>query len=100
MIYWEQSKQFFDALTALPDLAAPLTTYYCLLNATKALLSAKGQVFAESHGVGGRAEPGRKSLANEIVGFQGAGADEGQLAGASHAGELGAAELADGAGVR
>lgn len=73
LFYWEQSKHFFDASKTLPDLAAPLTTYYCFLNATKALLSAKDQVFAENHGVGGRAELGRKSLANEVVDFQGAG---------------------------
>ena len=73
LFYWEQSKHFFDASKALPDLASPLTNYYCLLNASKALLSAKGQVFSENHGVGGRSEPGHKSLANELVDFQGSG---------------------------
>ena len=73
LFYWEQSKHFFEASKSLPDLASPLTTYYCLLNATKALLSAKEQIFTENHGVGGRAAPGHKSLSNELVDFQGAG---------------------------
>ncbi len=73
LFYWEQSKHFFDASKALPELASPLTTYYCFLNAAKALLSAKSQIFPEYHGVGGRAKSGHKSLANEIVDFQGTG---------------------------
>lgn len=73
LFYWEQSRQFYDASLALPDLSAPLTSYYCFLNATKALLVSKGQTFTESHGVGGRALDGHKSLSNEIVDFQGGG---------------------------
>lgn len=73
LFYWEQARHFYEASVSLPELSAPLTSYYCFLNATKALLSAKGQVFSESHGVGGRADPGHKSLANEVVDFQGAG---------------------------
>lgn len=73
LFYWEQAKHFFEASTSLPELSAPLTTYYCFLNATKALLASKGQNFVESHGVGGRSTPGHKSLANEIVDFQGSG---------------------------
>ena len=73
LFYWEQAKHFFAASTSLPALSAPLTSYYCFLNATKALLSAKGQTFTENHGVGGRSIAGHKSLANEIVDFQGGG---------------------------
>jgi hypothetical protein len=73
LFYWEQARHFFEASVSLPALSAPLTSYYCFLNATKALLSAKGQTFTESHGVGGRSKPGHKSLANEIVDFQGGG---------------------------
>jgi hypothetical protein len=73
LFYWEQSKHFYEASRSLPEVSAPLTSYYCFLNATKALLSAKAQPFTESHGVGGRANPGHKSLSNEIVDFLGAG---------------------------
>jgi len=73
LFYWEQAHYFFEASQSLPELSAPLTSYYCFLNATKALLSAKSQHFEENHGVGGRSQPGPKSLANEIVDFRGGG---------------------------
>lgn len=73
LFYWEQARNFFDASLKLPTLSSPLTSYYCFLNATKALLSCKEMSFVESHGVGGRALNGNKSLQNEIVDFQGAG---------------------------
>jgi len=73
LLYWEQSHHFFSASLSLPELSAPLTSYYCFLNATKALLSAKNHPFTENHGVGGRSETGPKSLANEIVDFKGGG---------------------------
>lgn len=71
--YWDQARHFFDASAQLPELSAPLTSYYCFLNATKALLSSKGESFAESHGVGGRSEQGHTSLSNELINFQGGG---------------------------
>ncbi|MBY4869824.1 YaaC family protein [Burkholderia anthina] len=73
LFYWEQSHHFYNASVSLPALSAPLTSYYCFLNATKALLSANGQPFTESHGIGGRSEPGPKSLSHEILDFQGGG---------------------------
>jgi len=73
LFYWEQARHFYDASLALPEVSSPLTSYYCFLNATKALLAAKGIPIVESHGVGGRAEDGHKSLSNEIVDFQGSG---------------------------
>jgi YaaC-like Protein len=73
LFYWEQARHFYDASAALPALSAPLTSYYCFLNATKTLLSSKKQIFKETHGVGGRSALGHKSLANEIVDFQGSG---------------------------
>jgi hypothetical protein len=73
LFYWEQAHQFYNASISLPTISAPLTSYYCFLNATKALLTAKGQAFTENHGVGGRSNPGHKSLANEIVDFLGGG---------------------------
>lgn len=71
--YWEQARHFYEASIQLPELSAPLTSYYCFLNATKALLSAKQQRFVENHGVGGRSEQGNTSLANELIDFQGSG---------------------------
>jgi len=73
LFYWEQSQHFFNASKSLSELSSPLTSYYCFLNATKALLTAKKQKYTESHGVGGRSIPGHKSLSNEIVDFQGGG---------------------------
>ncbi|EJN02826.1 YaaC family protein [Herbaspirillum sp. YR522] len=73
LFYWDQSRHFYNASVTLPALSAPLTSYYCFLNATKALLSSTGQTFTENHGVGGRSNPGPKSLSHEIIDFQGGG---------------------------
>lgn len=73
LFYWEQAKCFYEASISLPELSAPLTSYYCFLNATKALLSSKNIIFTETHGVTGHSLPGNKSLANEIVDFRGGG---------------------------
>lgn len=67
--YWQQSRSFFDASTHLPKTSSPLTTYYCFLNATKALLAVKQLPIPKHHGVGGNALGGRTSLANEQVRF-------------------------------
>ncbi|MCT0216879.1 YaaC family protein [Synechococcus sp. CS-1330] len=71
--YWEQARYFYEATKILPDLSSPLTSYYCFLNATKALLSASSQSFSESHGVCGRTQGSRRALDNEIVDFKGGG---------------------------
>lgn len=73
LFYWEQAHHFYTASQSLPELSSPLTSYYCFLNATKSLLSAKNVSFNESHGVGGRAIGKVKSLDNEFVDFQGGG---------------------------
>lgn len=55
--YWHQARNFFNATENLDLLSKPLTTYYCFLNATKALLTYKGIGFDNKHGVsGGRAK--------------------------------------------
>src|SRR4051794_16170740 len=51
LFYWEQTQEFHKVSVGLPLRSAPLLLYYCFLNATKALLSAKGQAFSEGHGV-------------------------------------------------
>ncbi|MGB8453238.1 MAG: YaaC family protein [Anaerocolumna sp.] len=42
LFYWEQAHSFYLASLSLPDSARPLTSYYCILNASKALLRFKG----------------------------------------------------------
>lgn len=41
LFYWEQAHSFYCASQSLPDNAKPLTSYYCILNAAKALLRFK-----------------------------------------------------------
>lgn len=54
-LYWRQSREFYNATKLLSKESSPLTAYYCLLNATKALLSVKkGEFDDQSHGVTGR----------------------------------------------
>ncbi|WP_395005371.1 YaaC family protein [Undibacterium sp.] len=73
LFYWEQARQFYLATKTLPELSSPLTSYYCFLNAAKALLSATNQTFNEVHGVAGHTIGRVKSLDNEIVVFKGGG---------------------------
>lgn len=65
--YWEQAKSFFEATQSLPKASAPLTAYYCFLNAAKCLLTVKQIPFDKRHGVSGWSKPGRVSLSREIV---------------------------------
>lgn len=72
--YWEQAHHYFEASRNLPPQSAPLTSYYCFLNAAKALLTVKGVPFAESHGVAGLiAATARRSFRNEQITLQNAG---------------------------
>ena len=49
---WKQAKNFFEASGVLPIEAKPLTAYYCIMNATKALLAILGKdVVKIGHGV-------------------------------------------------
>lgn len=68
--YWQQAEQFFLASRMLPATASPLPAYYCILNATKALLTAKGQHYGSVHGVSGGKTLGRKGLRAERVEFR------------------------------
>lgn len=52
LFYWQQAKHFFLASENLPQNSKPLTSYYCCLNAAKALLCANGvDVTNISHGI-------------------------------------------------
>ncbi len=65
--FWNQAHSFYDATLALPKTSAPLTAYYCFLNAAKALLITKGIPFSDEHGVSGFTVAGPSSLSNEKV---------------------------------
>lgn len=65
--YWLQAKEFYNASLLLPLTAAPLTNYYCFLNATKALLSVKNISFDNWHGLKGRKLDKQIGLHNEEV---------------------------------
>ncbi len=71
--YWDQSREFYKASIELSPVSSPLTSYYCFLNATKALLTQKRVPFSDKHGVTGHTKPGKKSLTNEIVQLKGSG---------------------------
>jgi len=73
LFYWEQAQHFYHATTKLPKNSSPLTSYYCMLNATKAFLLAKNISFSDHHGVSGAQRDGRAFLSNEIVKFKGGG---------------------------
>jgi hypothetical protein len=71
--YWNQAKSFYDATKLLPKTSAPLTAYYCFLNATKALLLTKNIQFSDEHGVSGFTVGNQTSLSNEMVKFKSGG---------------------------
>lgn len=72
-LYWGQAKNFYYASQNLDYLSSPLTLYYCILNATKTLLTVKNISYRERHGVGGRIQSGDTTLKNEIVDFSSKG---------------------------
>lgn len=52
LFFWQQAKHFYHASECLPQNSKPLTSYYCCLNATKALLCINGvNVTNISHGI-------------------------------------------------
>lgn len=73
LFYWEQAHNFYKATQELNLVSKPLTTYYCFLNATKALLTFKNIKFNNFHGVSGHRESGRWNLQNEIISLKTAG---------------------------
>lgn len=71
--FWSQARSFYEATQTLPKTSAPLTAYYCFLNATKALLLTRAQQFGDQHGVSGFAVGGPSALSNEKVKFKNGG---------------------------
>ena len=62
LLFWEQAGQFHQASAQLPNMSAPLTEYYCFLNAVKALLSVRGIGVSPQHGVTGESTSQRAHL--------------------------------------
>lgn len=67
IFYWQQARNFYKATKSLDNNSKPLTTYYCFLNASKALLEIKNIPYDFSHGVSGRSENGHNNIKNEFV---------------------------------
>ena len=52
LFYWQQARDFYNASEVLPIESKPLTSYYSIMNATKALLSVNGVALTNiGHGV-------------------------------------------------
>lgn len=76
LFYWEQAHSFYLASESLPDSARPLTSYYCILNAAKALLRYKGidNQHLKNHGISSvRSESNRTNLKEAYTAVKGAG---------------------------
>lgn len=78
LFYWGQAKSFFDASEVLPIESKPLTSYYCCLNAAKALLSISSSDEIDfdklSHGItSDRRQWTTKNIKNANVIFLGSG---------------------------
>lgn len=71
--FWDQARHFAAATLALPKESAPLTAYYCMLNAVKTLLLVKNCQLSNWHGVSGKVVGDRTSISNEIVEFKASG---------------------------
>lgn len=79
LFYWTQAKNFYNASENLPIESRPLTSYYCCLNAAKALLAIKGRNEIDfdklSHGITSDRKQWESSnnISNAKVKFLGAG---------------------------
>lgn len=75
LFYWQQAKNFFDASECLPLNSKPLTSYYCCMNATKALLCIHGTDVEDiHHGISHKKNVRNNySLEKEVVTFKGGG---------------------------
>jgi YaaC-like protein len=72
--FWDQARRYYVASRHLPAQSSPLTSYFCFLNAAKALLTVKKVDFSDYHGVSGKFDPASKrALRNEKITFKGGG---------------------------
>lgn len=75
-LYWEQAHNFYVASLSLPDSARPLTSYYCILNAAKALLKTQNipDKQLNHHGISTvRAENNKTNLKDAKTSVKGGG---------------------------
>lgn len=70
LTYWNQASNFFKATENLDLFSKPLTTYYCFLNATKALLTIKEVGYDIKHGVSGKRIKSSVNITNEQIFLQ------------------------------
>lgn len=73
LFFWTQAKNFYDASETLPIESKPLTSYYCCMNAAKALLAIKGETSINfdnlSHGISSdRKQWGKSNNIKKTVG--------------------------------
>ena len=78
LFFWQQARCFFEASECLPIESRPLTSYYCCLNAAKALLAINGRAEINfnniSHGItSDRKQWINKSIVSAEVIFTGSG---------------------------
>lgn len=74
LFYWRQACDFYKATKILPIQSAPLTGYYCIMNATKALLSVHGLPLINiSHGVSSPREKNKGDIRKDEIIYDGAG---------------------------
>lgn len=76
LFYWEQAHDFYLASKTLPDSAQPLTSYYCILNAAKALLKYNGidDSKLNKHGVSSiRDDTGKTNIKEAYTAIKGSG---------------------------
>jgi hypothetical protein len=73
LFYWDQASHFHYATQQLPKTSSPLTSYYCALNAVKALLISKAVTHSDQHGLHGDYSADKVHLQNEYVIFERSG---------------------------
>lgn len=68
-IYWQQAREFYKASIGLPNTSSSFNLYHCFLNATKALLTAKGLSFTLTDELSDFTGSGQTRLANIKITF-------------------------------
>lgn len=69
VFYWNQARELYSAAQNINTLAAPLSLYYCFLNATKALLVQRGVAHGSYHGTAGKSTTKKATISGEEVTF-------------------------------
>lgn len=67
LAYWGQARNFYDSTLSIPIESKPLTAYYSMMNAAKALLAAKGISFDPLHGCKGEVVHNKAIPVNEKI---------------------------------